>query len=115
MEQILTQRDIVLVSFPYPDQTGSKQRPALVLSSEEFNRSSYDVIICGITSFDDGDPNLIAIKKEDWAGGLWSESYANPAYLASMDKRLVIKRIGKLRPEKHAEVKEKLGKLLGIK
>lgn len=113
MGQILKQRDIVLVPFPYPDQTGIKRRPALVLSSDEFNRTSQDAILCGITSFNNGDPQLVAVKKEDWEGGMWSESYANPAYITSLYQGLVIKPIGRLGSKRFAEVREKLGKILG--
>jgi len=113
MEQILKARDIILVPFPYPDQTGMKRRPALVLSSDEFNRTAPDAIICGITSFNNGDSHLVAVKKEDWEGGLWSESYANPAYITSLDQGLVIKKIGRLSSKRFSEVKEKLVKILG--
>ncbi|MBM3229691.1 type II toxin-antitoxin system PemK/MazF family toxin [Candidatus Parvarchaeota archaeon] len=111
MEQVLKQRDIILVPFPYPDQTGSKQRPALVLSSDIFNNSSRDIIICSMTSYNSGDSNLISIMKEDWEGGLWAESYVNPAYLTTIEPSLVIKRIGRLGKGKFKVVMQKF---LGI-
>ena len=111
MEQILKQRDIVLVPFPYPDQTGMKRRPALVMSSNSFNNSYPDAIICCITSFNNGDPALVTVKKEDWEHGVWSESHANPAYIASLDQQLVIKKIGRLRTERFSEVMQKFRKI----
>jgi len=34
------QGDIVLLPFPYSDLTGSKQRPALIISNEKFNKTN---------------------------------------------------------------------------
>ena len=44
------QRDIVLISFPFTDLSSSKQRPALVISSDKYNNSYDDLIIVAITS-----------------------------------------------------------------
>lgn len=42
--------DIILVDFPYSDQTGSKVRPALVVQSDGLNQSIDDTILALITS-----------------------------------------------------------------
>ncbi|MFH1860460.1 MAG: type II toxin-antitoxin system PemK/MazF family toxin [bacterium] len=44
------QGEIVLVPFPFTDQTTVKQRPAVIVSSNEYNLSREDVIIAAITS-----------------------------------------------------------------
>ncbi|MBI2110159.1 type II toxin-antitoxin system PemK/MazF family toxin [Candidatus Woesearchaeota archaeon] len=47
MEKIplkIEQRDIVLIPFPFSDQTSKKVRPALVISNNLFNRSQ-DLIV----------------------------------------------------------------------
>ncbi|MEK6984418.1 MAG: type II toxin-antitoxin system PemK/MazF family toxin [Nanoarchaeota archaeon] len=52
MEKIplkIDKKSIVLVPFPYSDQSGKKVRPALIISNSEFNRNE-DVIICALTS-----------------------------------------------------------------
>ncbi len=41
---------IVLVSFPFTDQTTSKQRPAVVISTTAYNAARPDVILMAITS-----------------------------------------------------------------
>ena len=41
---------IVLVDFPYSDQTGSKVRPALVVQSDVWNQTLDDTILALITS-----------------------------------------------------------------
>lgn len=42
--------DIVLVDFPYSDQTGSKVRPALVVQADSLNQILDDTILALITS-----------------------------------------------------------------
>lgn len=42
--------DVVLVRFPFTDQVGHKQRPAVVVSSAAYQRNRPDVILLAITS-----------------------------------------------------------------
>ncbi|MBI4152066.1 type II toxin-antitoxin system PemK/MazF family toxin [Candidatus Woesearchaeota archaeon] len=45
----ITQREIVLLPFPYSDLSGKKIRPVIVVSNDKFNSSSKDLIVCAIT------------------------------------------------------------------
>jgi mRNA interferase MazF len=42
--------DIVLVPFPFTDQSTSKKRPAIVISSMNYHRERPDYIIMAVTS-----------------------------------------------------------------
>jgi mRNA interferase MazF len=42
--------DVVLVGFQFADQSGTKNRPALVISSDRYHRSRREVIVAAITS-----------------------------------------------------------------
>ncbi len=42
--------DIVLVPFPFSDQSTIKKRPAVIISSDDFNNNSFDIIILALTS-----------------------------------------------------------------
>jgi mRNA interferase MazF len=42
--------DIVLVPFPFTDQTGAKKRPAVVVSSAAYNGARRDLVLMAITS-----------------------------------------------------------------
>ena len=46
----LNRGDVVLVNFQFSDESGVKQRPALVLSSERYHRGRQEVIVAAITS-----------------------------------------------------------------
>jgi mRNA interferase MazF len=41
--------DLVLVPFPFTDQTGIKKRPAIVVSSDAYHRQRHDVVLMAVT------------------------------------------------------------------
>ena len=47
---MMEQRDLLLVPFPFSDQSGRKVRPVIVISNNDFNRHSEDAIVVGVTS-----------------------------------------------------------------
>ena len=42
--------EILLVAFPFTDQSATKRRPAVVISSEAYHSQRPDVIVMAITS-----------------------------------------------------------------
>jgi mRNA interferase MazF len=42
--------DIVLVRFPFTNQTDFKQRPAVVVSNRSYNNARPDAVIMAVTS-----------------------------------------------------------------
>ncbi len=44
------QADIILVDFGFSEKMGSKKRPALILSNNQYNEKRQEVIIAAITS-----------------------------------------------------------------
>ncbi|MDD9898607.1 MAG: type II toxin-antitoxin system PemK/MazF family toxin [Candidatus Melainabacteria bacterium] len=42
--------DIIICQFPFTDNSSSKKRPAVVISSDSYNQSKEDLIILAITS-----------------------------------------------------------------
>lgn len=42
--------DVVLVPFPFTDQSGTKKRPAVIISSSGYNAGRRDLVIMAITS-----------------------------------------------------------------
>jgi mRNA-degrading endonuclease toxin of MazEF toxin-antitoxin module len=42
--------DVVLVPFDFTDRSGSKWRPAVVISSDRYNTDTPDVVVASITS-----------------------------------------------------------------
>lgn len=42
--------DVIIVPFPFSDQTTIKKRPAAIISSDVYNNSCSDIVIIAITS-----------------------------------------------------------------
>jgi mRNA interferase MazF len=82
--------DVVFVEFPYSDFQGRKRRPGLVLSVDE-----QDLLLARITTrpaVDNGDVALV-----DWsAAGLPRPSTVRLAKLATVDRRLVLRSVGRI-------------------
>lgn len=114
MEEVLglQHRDIVLVPFPFTDQTGNKRRPALIISSDEFNRESQDIIALAITSYSNGEKYEVAITPEDWKNGNYSESHIKTWAVCTIDKELIIKKIGRLSVQKYNKAIGKLNEII---
>jgi mRNA interferase MazF len=91
---IYKQGDVLLVPFPYTDQSAVKRRPAVVLSGESYNRLHPDIILAPITSqlTNKSDEALLS----NWqAAGLLKPSVVKPI-LSSFDATLVQRRLGRL-------------------
>ena len=58
--------DVVLVRFPFTDQSATKQRPAVVISSEAYHRARPDLVIMAITS--QARPGLRSMRPPSCAG-----------------------------------------------
>lgn len=88
--------DAILVPFPFSDQSTTKKRPALVISSNTFNRSSPDLIIMAITSQTKRKSGVGEYQIKDWeSAGLLKPSAIKPA-ISTIEQSLVLKTLGKL-------------------
>ena len=101
--------DVVVVPFPFSNLAETKRRPALVLKPLDGD----DLILCQITSRQIYDRYAISLGDEDFAsGGLRQPSNLRPNRLFTADRALILYRVGALKPEKLAEVINKLVEIL---
>jgi len=98
--------DVVVVPFPFTDLTSTKVRPALVLAS----LSRGDLILCQITSQAAGHPEAIPILAVDFepGGGLSRASFALPHRLVTANESCVRRAVGRLKPTKLNNVRERV-------
>ena len=113
MEQIsIEQRDILLLPFPFSDQTSKKVRPALVASNNLFNSNSNDIIVCGITSNISKDFYTINIVDSSLEfNNIKDDCCIKVENILKIDKRLVIKKLDKLKKDEFVKVKEIISKI----
>ena len=112
----IEQRSLILIPFPYTDLSGAKKRPALVISSLDFNMKNEDVICCLITSNPEDKQHAIKITSKDMESGyLEFESKVKPHRLFTINKQLVYKVLGKLNLLKSKLVVEEINNIISIK
>ncbi|HHT9160067.1 MAG TPA: type II toxin-antitoxin system PemK/MazF family toxin [Candidatus Brocadiaceae bacterium] len=88
--------DIVLVPFPFSDQTATKKRPAVIISSDRYNNTSSDIVIMAITSKTGKNPTIGECLINNWQdAGLLKPSVIKPA-ISTIEQTLVLKKLGRL-------------------
>lgn len=108
---------VVVVNVPFTGQTGSKPRPALVVSAETFHRKLFDVIICPISSqpryYQKPGPGDHPLKH--WkAVGLRHPSTARISNLLAVEKKLIKRALGTLHAADLARVVQGLREAFGL-
>lgn len=94
-----SQGDVVLVPFPFTDLTTTKQRPAVVVSADWFNRLRSDCVIVAITSQipPQLDRDHFSLSPSDLASsGLPKSSVVKMGKLLTIDQNLIRKPLGTL-------------------
>lgn len=105
--------DIVLVPFPFTDQTTAKRRPAVVVSSNAYHRERPDLIILAITSQTRPQAALGEAAVSQWReAGLLKPSVLKPV-VATIERELVLRKLGRLAPEDCGTLRGILDEILG--
>lgn len=92
----MNQKDIVWL-IAYPSLEEGKVRPAVVVSNDEYNRKTQDIVVCAITSKLEEKPYSILIDSRNLSGGsLPLKSRVRADKILQVEKNLVIKAFAKL-------------------
>ena len=107
--------DIVLIKFPFTDFSSAKLRPALIITDES---KSEDFILAFITTQLEQKEKydvLLSIKFEDFQKtGLKKESILKLNKLTTLNKRMIVGKIGFLKGKLIDEVNNNLKSLFKI-
>lgn len=96
------QKDIVLIPFPYSDLTGSKQRPALIISNNLLNKTQ-DRICCLVTTNEHKDD--IAITGNSFQEGkLPFKSFIRPHRIFTINEIVIKKKLCSINDNLHEKV-----------
>lgn len=106
--------NVVLVPFPFSDQTATKKRPAVIISSNLYNDASSDIVIMAITSRIDKTIVIGECLIKDWqVAGLLKPSAIKPA-ISTIEQKLILKKLGSLSSYDLSSVENALKKLLDL-
>jgi mRNA interferase MazF len=105
--------EVVLVPFPFTDQSTTKQRPAVVIPSAAYQRERPDLIILAVTSQVRPGNTLGEVPVKDWKqAGLIKPSVMKPV-IATIERRLVRKRMGALSSDDRQALRTAIGLIIG--
>ena len=102
--------DVVVVPFPFTDRRATKRRPALVVSSADFNEAHEQTILAMITSARSRWPSDVAIRG-------WREAGLNAPCkvrfkLFTLDDALIVRKVGTLSQRDGEAVRNALSRFL---
>ena len=105
--------DVVLIGFVFADETGAKQRPAVIISSDAYHQQRQEAIISAITSNTDrilvGDC-LIDYWQE---AGLLFPSVAT-GIIRTIKQSMITRKLGAMSQSDLKEVNKQLSIALGL-
>jgi mRNA interferase MazF len=106
--------NVVLVPFPFSDQTTTKKRPAVIVSSNLYNDASSDIVIMAITSRIDKTTGIGECLIKDWqVAGLLKPSAIKPA-ISTIEQKLILKKLGSLSSDDLSSAENALKKFLDL-
>jgi mRNA interferase MazF len=106
--------DVVLVPFPFTDQTGIKKRPAVVVSSAVYHRERPDLILMAITSQAKAFAGLGEIPVVEWKKAWLVKPSALKPLLFTLERPLVLRSLGQLSEEDRSSLRRTLTTILEI-
>ncbi|MFN3930275.1 MAG: type II toxin-antitoxin system PemK/MazF family toxin [Brevundimonas sp.] len=105
--------DIVLVPFPFTDQTAVKRRPAVVISALAYNREKPDVIVMAVTSQMRPIASLGEVWIRDWSEAGLLKPSAVKAVIATLEQRLIIRTLGRLTTRDQTDLHDAVTRIIG--
>ncbi|MBI2550558.1 type II toxin-antitoxin system PemK/MazF family toxin [Candidatus Woesearchaeota archaeon] len=109
----MKQQELVWVRFPFSSFGESKIRPAVIVSNNDYNQGTKDVIACSVTSNLNIKTPSVVIDREDLESGtLPLKSRIRADKIMHLDKGLVIRPFGKIRASTFDALVKEIVKLL---
>jgi mRNA interferase MazF len=105
--------DIVLVNFVFASETGSKRRPVLLLSSEEYMDGRQEVIVSAITS------NTQRLLPGDHLINDWEEAglifpSVTTGIIRTIKQSMIERKMGVVSPRDLTEMESTLNQILEL-
>lgn len=105
--------DVLLVPFPFTDQTTVKQRPAIAISSAAYHSQRSDLILLAVTSQGRAPGSIGEAAVNRWQeAGLLRPSVLKPL-VATIERRLVRQRLGRLADRDRLSLRRVLDEIIG--
>jgi mRNA interferase MazF len=118
-KQTVNRGSIVLIRYPFTDLTGSKVRPALVLTPDDLLHRIDDILCLFISSTQPTDllPTDFVLEKDNpyfLQTGLQFASTFRAHKLALLEKTLVLRHLGRVADPLRQEINNRLRRAVGL-
>ncbi|MEK6818542.1 MAG: type II toxin-antitoxin system PemK/MazF family toxin [Nanoarchaeota archaeon] len=110
---IFQQRELVLLPYPFSDQGGSKVRPAIIVSNDNFNKRCEDCVLVPLTTVIKDEPFSLILNQDSLESGkLLKQSRIRIDKIFTIKKNLIIMKIGKINDKTLEKIKFEISKVL---
>jgi len=110
---MLKQRDIILIPIPFTDLASQKRRPAIIISSDTYNSKNEDIVVVALTSNIEPRDFTISLTTDDLEEGILKvTSMIRADKIYTLNKSIVLKTFGRVKPVILAKIKDSLIKLI---
>jgi mRNA interferase MazF len=105
--------DIILVPFPFTDQSALKKRPAVVVSSKAYSLNLPDIVLMAVTTQIRPSAVFGETMISQWQlAGLLKPSVIKPVF-TTIEKSLVLKKLGRLTQQDMAVLRVSIQNIIG--
>ena len=105
--------EIILVPFPFTDQSATKKRPAVVVSSKAYSLNLQDIILMAVTSQIKPSAVFGETMITKWQlASLLKPSVIKPVF-TTIEKSLVLKKLGRLTQQDMAALRSTIQNIIG--
>lgn len=103
------QGDIVLVPVPFTDLSSQKRRPVIVISNDNYNRQSADVVVVAMTSNPAPSPFSFQLTSRDLVeGALNRPGTVRVDKIYTLAQAIIVKKFGRVSPQILERVRQKI-------
>ena len=109
---IFQQKELVLLPYPFSNQEGSKVRPAIIVSNDNFNKRCEDCVMVPLTTVIKDEPFSLIINQDSLESGkLLKQSRIRIDKIFTIKKSLIIMKIGKINDKTIEKIKFEISKV----
>ena len=106
------QRELVLIPIPFTDLSSARRRPVIVVSNDEYNHKTDDVIVVAMTSNPTPQDYVLTITNDNLeVGRLNRPGQVRVDKIYTLSQRIIVKTFGRIDSQTFGKIRGLLNKL----
>jgi mRNA interferase MazF len=107
-----SQGDIVLIPVPFTDLSSTRRRPVIVISNDQYNQNTVDMVVVAMTSYVEPHPHSFVITSADLVSGTLNRpSRVRVDKVYTLAQRITVKTFGRVNDATLARIRQMLADL----